>query len=231
MPASLPVRPGGRVVSMPVRRWVPSSRASLQDEGRVGAGLGGDRAGGEGGALGALASMLRAGAEPPAGTGVWKESAGWASAPSGADQGVRSGGGVGAAGRRGDQGGAGAVEEVEVEVFERQLGVFVEGRASAGRLRVGVDLAGELGDDPALRVFDRQVDREQGAEGVLRRAWRGRPSSGELVVEQRGGHFAPCRAWRRRGSSGALGEVARPALRAGSRSGPGAGPGRWPRRG
>ena len=52
-------------------------------------------------------------------------------------------------------------------IFERQLGVFFEGGGEPAGVGVGFDLAGELGDDAALRVFDREVGRQQRTEGVL----------------------------------------------------------------
>ena len=56
-------------------------------------------------------------------------------------QGVKTGlGGVGAAGRRGDQRRPGAAAQVEVEVAEGDLGVIVEARHQLAGLGIGFDL-------------------------------------------------------------------------------------------
>ena len=89
MPASLPVRPGRQGGVDAGEALGAVFAGELQDEGRVGAGLGVDRAGVEGRGVGRWASA--AGQAPPPGAAVVCEGVGWVwrSAPSGADQGVR----------------------------------------------------------------------------------------------------------------------------------------------
>src|SRR3984885_5673466 len=98
------------------------------------------------------------------------------------------GGGVFTAGQGRRQRRAWAFEELERDVFERQLGVFGEGRCQLPRLGVWFDLPCKLGDDPGFFVFHRQVDRQQRTERVLvglseiDRPW-------QLVSKQRRAHF------------------------------------------
>ena len=119
------------------------------------------------GELGASASVDGQG--PPLGlTAEAKELDGLALGACGADHGVRvRGGGVSAADRRRDQRGAGAFEEVEIDVFDRQLRVVGEvgGELAGGRVRF--DTAGELGDDAGLGVLDVEVEGEERAERIV----------------------------------------------------------------
>ena len=141
--------------------------AQLEDEGRVGAGLGGDRAGGEGRGVGGGGLRGRA-LSAAGGEGGLEGAFGVGVGAFGGGPGDQvGGGGVGGADRRGDQAPAGAAEEVQADVFERQLGVFFKAVGELAGDRVGFDLAGELGEDPGLGVFDGEVDRQQGAEGVV----------------------------------------------------------------
>jgi len=74
--------------------------------------------------------------------------------------------GIGAA-ERGAQRRPRAFEEFDLDVFQRQLRIFFEGRGELAGDGIGADLAGELGDGVGVRVLDRDVDGDQGAEGVL----------------------------------------------------------------
>ena len=86
------------------------------------------------------------------------------------------------------QGAAGAAEEVQLEVFEGQLGVFGEGRGQLAGGGVGFDLAGEL-DDDARCSGRRPRGRSPAASrrGLVRGGEVDR--AGQGVVEQRGVDF------------------------------------------
>src|SRR3954454_22478250 len=89
MPANLAVRPLGKVTSRAFGCWEPSGRESFKTKGLYAPASGAIVPAVKVGLLGASASLLGRGPLPPAATAVWKESEGWASAPSGVDQGVR----------------------------------------------------------------------------------------------------------------------------------------------
>ena len=138
-------RPLGRVVSIALSCWVPSARLSLRAKGVKAFAVGSEGAGGEGRVVGSRCSARQAGASR-SGPGSARRSFGpGALAPSGADHGVRVAlGGVGAAGRGRLQGRVRALEELQVQVFDRQLGVVLEGRGQLARAGSGSTLPGSL---------------------------------------------------------------------------------------
>ncbi len=91
MPASLPVRPCGQGGVEAAELLGAVCAGQLEDEGAVGAGLGGDGAGAEGGFVGQPAASLRSGRRRLGACGYRgvEEVRGMASAPSGVLQGVR----------------------------------------------------------------------------------------------------------------------------------------------
>ena len=97
------------------------------------------------GALGSWAALV--GQAPPFSAAlVAKLEPGVAGGPdSGAEKGVSDGAGfIGAADGRGAQGAAGAAEDVELQVFEGQLGVFEEAGGDLAGHRVGFEAARQL---------------------------------------------------------------------------------------
>ena len=110
-----------------------------------------------------------AGQGPPSGEAViWKESEGWASAPSGALHGVRSELVVWVAQVGGVISEALAPEKrCRLHVFERELGVFRKAGGELTGVGVGFDPPGELCDRARVGVFEHEVDRQQRAELVF----------------------------------------------------------------
>ena len=139
----------------------------MQVEGGVGAGVGV-----EGAALGAGGEgrRCRAGqAPPPIPVLTWVKVSRLDAVRSGAQPGRagRSGWWQAPQAGGGDQRGALAFAEVDVEVGVGELGEVFEGGGELAGGRVGFDLAGDLDEDAALRRLGDQVEGDQGVEGVV----------------------------------------------------------------
>ena len=89
------------------------------------------------------------------------------------------------AGRRSDQGSAGAVAQVELEAAEGDLRQVIEGGDQLARPGVGIDSPGEADRDPQRGALDHDVDREQRAEGVVL-LLGDEDRAGQLFLEQGG---------------------------------------------